>query len=185
MVLATEYPDLKFPKIINVGISGQMPRLGPAVQERCSRSEIRNGSRSPSASTTFGIASTSRTIRRCSRRISENVTKMVDLAQAAACKVILLSPTVIQEDASQEGNKRLLQYVAAEKKIAEEKKCQFVDLHEDVFQRAGQEAGRFKDKWLTADGVHMQPMGDAIMALGILRAVGVPDAKSAGAAASR
>ena len=42
----------------------------------------------------------------------------------------------------------------------------------------------FKGNWLTADGVHMKPMGDAIMALGILRAVGVPDAKTEGAAAA-
>ena len=36
---------------------------------------------------------------------------------------------------------------------------------------------RCKGNWITADGVHMKPMGDAIMALGILRALGVPDAK--------
>jgi hypothetical protein len=38
------------------------------------------------------------------------------------------------------------------------------------------------DKWLTRDGVHMKPMGDALMALGVLRALGVPDAKIAAGA---
>jgi hypothetical protein len=32
-----------------------------------------------------------------------------------------------------------------------------------------------KEKWLTADGVHMKPLGDALMAIGVLRALGVPD----------
>jgi hypothetical protein len=31
--------------------------------------------------------------------------------------------------------------------------------------------------WLTGDGVHMKPLGDGIMAAGVLRALGVPDAK--------
>jgi hypothetical protein len=31
--------------------------------------------------------------------------------------------------------------------------------------------------WLTGDGVHMKPLGDAIMAVGVLRALGVPDEK--------
>ena len=78
----------------------------------------------------------------------------------------------------------MLLYVAAEKKIAEEKKCQFVDLHEMFAQSAGRKPADFKGNWLTADGVHMKPLGDAIMALGILRAVGVPDAKTEGAAAA-
>jgi hypothetical protein len=34
-----------------------------------------------------------------------------------------------------------------------------------------------KGTWLTGDGVHMKPLGDAIMAAGVLRALGVPDAK--------
>ena len=31
--------------------------------------------------------------------------------------------------------------------------------------------------WLTQDGVHMKPLGDAIMAVGVLRGLGVTDAK--------
>jgi hypothetical protein len=32
-----------------------------------------------------------------------------------------------------------------------------------------------KEKWLTTDGVHMSPLGDALMAVGVLRGLGVPD----------
>ncbi|MFI5459771.1 MAG: hypothetical protein ACHRXM_30465 [Isosphaerales bacterium] len=36
-----------------------------------------------------------------------------------------------------------------------------------------------KEKWLTVDGVHMSPFGDALMAIGVLRAMGIPDEKIA------
>jgi lysophospholipase L1-like esterase len=101
------------------------------------------------------------------------------MAQAAGIKVILLTPTVIQEDPSTEGNKRLLKYVEAEKEIAAEKKCQLVDLHE-MFLTALKQKPAAKKTWLTGDGVHMQAPGDGIMALGVLRALGVPDAKLTG-----
>jgi len=183
-VLASEYPDLKIPKIINVGVSGQhaehmAPRFQKDVVDR----------KPQWVTISVGINDVWHRLGqphdpKVLEEYIKNVTKMVDLAQAAHIKVILLSPTIIQEDATQEGNKRLLLYVAAEKKIAEEKKCQFVDLHEDFVKALTKKPADFKGNWLTADGVHMKPMGDAIMALGILRAVGVPDAKTEGAAAA-
>ncbi len=102
---------------------------------------------------------------------------MVDQAQAAGIKVILLTPTVIQEDPKAEGNKRLMMYVEAEKEIAKEKKCQLVDLHEYFLTALAKKPDNVKGNWLTRDGVHMKPPGDAIMATGVLRALGVPDAK--------
>ena len=105
---------------------------------------------------------------------------MVDQAQQAGIKVILLTPTIIQEDPASEGNKRLVQYVEAEKQIAAEKQCQVVDLHGMFLAALKHKPADKKGNWLTADGIHMQPVGDAIMATGILRALGVPDAKIAG-----
>ena len=40
-------------------------------------------------------------------------------------------------------------------------------------QKPAGEAGN----WLTGDGVHTGPRGNAIMAIGVLRAPGVPDEK--------
>jgi len=184
ILLANDYPDLKIPKIINAGIGGQkaedlVPRFKKNVVDR----------KPQWVTLSIGINDVWHRLGKphdpkVLEKYTENVSKMVDMAQEAGIKVILLSPTIIQEDASQEGNKRLLQYVAAEKKIAEEKKCQFVDLHEDFVKALTKKPADFKGNWLTADGVHMKPMGDAIMALGILRAVGVPDAKTTGAAAA-
>jgi lysophospholipase L1-like esterase len=196
MVLASEYPELKLPKIVNVGISGQkaedlLPRFKRDVVDwkpMLNKSDKQAVDRKPKWVTiSIGINDVWHRLGqphdpKVLEKYSENVAKMVDMAQAAGIKVILLSPTVIQEDATQEGNKRLLMYIAAEKKIAEEKKCEFVDLHQMFFDVLAKKPADFKDKWLTRDGVHMQARGDGLMALGILRALGVPDAKSAGAA---
>ena len=107
----------------------------------------------------------------------KNVAAMVDQSQAAGIKVILLTPTLIQEDSSTEGNKRLVYYVEAEKQIAAEKKCQLVDLHGMFLAALAKKPAQEKGNWLTGDGVHMKPLGDAMMAAGVLRALGVPDAK--------
>ena len=75
---------------------------------------------------------------------------------------------MIEENVNSEGNKRLLLYVEAEKQIAAEKKCQIVDLH-GLFRTAlKQKPADEKGNWLTGDGVHMKPLGDAIMAAGAL-----------------
>jgi lysophospholipase L1-like esterase len=176
-VLATQYQGLKAPKIINVGISGQK------AEDLVKRFDHDVVQKKPQWVTlSIGINDVWHRLGKphdpkVLEAYKDNVSKMVDMAQAAGIKVILLSPTVIQEDASAEGNKRLTAYVAAEKQIAAEKKCQFVDLHQMFIDLLAKKPSDVKGNWLTRDGVHMQPMGDALMALGILRALGVPDEK--------
>jgi acyl-CoA thioesterase I len=114
----------------------------------------------------------------------QNVAKMVDQAQKAGIRVILLTPTLIGEDPNTEANKRLVFFVKAEKQIAAEKKCQIVDLHA-MFLKALKKKPADNKTWLTSDGVHMNPPGDAIMAVGVLRALGVPDKKIAASKAAR
>ena len=91
--------------------------------------------------------------------------------------MIILTPSVIQEDPESEGNKRLTLYIDAEKKIAAEKKATFVDLHQMFLDALAKKPADQKGNWLTGDGVHNAPRGDAIFALGVLRALGVPDEK--------
>ena len=178
-VLAQQFPDLKLPKVINKGISGQkaedlvkrfdkdVVKLKPAVVTlSIGINDVWHRLKPPHDAQILAA-------------YKENVAKMVDQAQEAGIKVILLAPTVIQEDPSTEGNKRLVQYVEAEKQIAAEKKCQFVDLHGMFLKALKQKPAEEKGNWLTGDGVHMKPLGDAVMAIGVLRALGVPDAKIA------
>jgi len=108
----------------------------------------------------------------------ENITKLVEMAQRAGIHVILLAPTIIQEDPKAEGNLRLASYALAMGMVAYSHKCQFVNLRM-MFLRALENRPAETKRWLTMDGVHMKPLGSAIMAVGVLRALGVPDAKTA------
>lgn len=178
-VFAQQFPDLKLPKIINAGVSGHKA-------ENCiARFQKDVLDKKPNVLTlNIGINDVWHRLKaphdpNVLATYKENVGKMIDQAQAAGIKVILLTPTVIQEDAAAEGQKRLALYVNAMKEIAAEKKCGFVDLHQMFLDALGKKPADFKGNWLTGDGVHMKPLGNAIMALAALRGMGVPDFKSA------
>jgi lysophospholipase L1-like esterase len=176
-VLAQQYPDLKIPKVVNKGIGGQK------AEDLIKRFDKDVVQQKPTFVTiSIGINDVWHRLKnphdeKILATYKENVAQMVDEAQRAGIKVILLTPTVIQENADAEGNKRLVMYVEAEKQIAAEKKCQLVDLHAMFLAALKQKPADQKGNWLTGDGVHMKPLGDGIMATGVLRALGVPDAK--------
>ncbi len=180
-VLARRYPELKLPPIVNVGISGQkaedlilrfqkdvIDRKPAVVTISIGINDVWHRAGQPHAP--HVLAS-----------YWANVAKMVDLAERAGIRVILLTPTVIHEDPKGSENKRLRIYVEAEKQIARERKCILVDLHQMFLTVLGKRPAdvRNKEKWLTSDGVHMSPIGDALMAIGVLRGLGVPDEKIA------
>jgi lysophospholipase L1-like esterase len=177
-VFAQQYPGLKIPRVVNKGISGQK------AEDLVKRFDADVVQLKPAFVTiSIGINDVWHRLgkphdEKVLADYQENVAKMVADAQQAGIKVILLTPTVIQEEPGTEGNQRLAMYVAAEKKIAAEKKCQLVDLH-GMFLTALKQKPAGQKSWLTGDGVHMKPLGDAAMALGVLRALGVPDAKIA------
>ena len=183
-MLAQQYPELKIPKVVNKGIGGQkaedlvrrfdsdVVKLKPAfVTISIGINDVWHRLDKPHDAKILAA-------------YKENVAKMVDQAQKAGIQVILLTPTVIQENPNAEGNKRLAAYVKAEKQIAAEKKCQIVDLH-GMFLKALKKKPAGPANWLTSDGVHMNPRGDAIMAIGVLRALGVPDKKIAASEAAK
>lgn len=178
-VFAQQYPELKIQKVVNKGIGGQK------AEDLIKRFQKDVVDQKPAFVTiSIGINDVWHRLNaphddQVLAKYKENVAKMVDLAQAAGIKVILIAPTVIQENATAEGNKRLTMYVAAEKEIAADKKCQFVDLHQMFLDALAKKPADVKGNWLTGDGVHMKPAGDAIMALGVLRALGIPDEKTA------
>lgn len=183
VVLAQQYPALKLPKIVNVGISGQK------AEDLVKRFEKDVVSRKPAVVTlSIGINDVWHRLKdphdpQVLVNYKENVSKMVDQAQAAGIKVVLLTPTVIQEDPQSEGNQRLKMYVEAMQQIAAEKKCRMVNLHQTFLEVLGKKpealGANAKGLVLTTDGVHMIPAGDALMAIGVLRGLGVPDDKVA------
>lgn len=180
-VFDQQYADLKIPKIINVGISGQK------AEDLVKRFEKDVISRKPAVVTlSIGINDVWHRIdkphdEKVLEAYLRNVESMVKAAQDARIRVLLVSPTVIEEDPKAEGNVRLAKYIAAGKEIAKRNRCEYVDLHALFLKAVAENARRNPEqkgkRFLTGDGVHMLPPGDTLMAAGILRAMGVPDEK--------
>ena len=109
----------------------------------------------------------------------KNITEIVDKTQAVGIKVMILTSTMIGEEAQTDNNKKLAEYNAFLRKLATEKKCLLADLNADM-QAAIKPAaagGKQVDRQLTSDGVHMGPLGDRLMAQGILKAFGLSEAQ--------
>ncbi len=107
----------------------------------------------------------------------EKLISMINAAQAAKVKVVLLAPTLIYERLDSNENKRLHIYLDEMKRVASETRCTFVDLNkpfEEIIARYQKYAGRSANL-LTSDGVHMNGAGNRIMAYTILRGLGVKD----------
>ena len=105
-----------------------------------------------------------------------NIMDIVDRAQAAGIRVMILTATMISESAKAESNQKLADYNAFLLTLAAEKKCLLADLNA-AMQKAVEE-GRAKGQagnLLTTDGVHMNLAGNQVMAVGVLRAFGLTD----------
>jgi lysophospholipase L1-like esterase len=104
----------------------------------------------------------------------ENITAIIDRAQAAGVKVVVLTSTMITENPAEQNNQRLTAYNDFLRQIAQVKGCPLADLNalmqtiisDDTKAAGGKAPGNF----VTADGVHMNPLGNEMMALGVLRA---------------
>ena len=103
----------------------------------------------------------------------KNITEIVTRAQAAGVKVMILTSTMIREDQSNALNQKLLPYNAFLRQLAREKKCLLADLNTDM-QEALKKFPKDAPKGnkLTRDGVHMNALGNVMMAKGVLKAFG-------------
>ena len=171
-ILNANYPELK-PVIINTGVSGQKAEnMEPRFEK-----DMKLAEKPAFTFISVGINDVWHRVGAPHQQAvldtcKANVIKMVDKAQAAGAQVVLLTPTLIQEDVKNEGNIRLDMYVAAMKDIATEKKCKIIDLHAMFINALNTKPAGMR---ITGDGVHMNAYGDAIMAIGVLRALGVSD----------
>ena len=107
----------------------------------------------------------------------KNITEIVDKAQAAGIQVMILTSTMINEDARNDTNQKLAPYNVFLRKLAADKKCLLADLNADMQAaiKPAAEGGKRVNLQLTSDGVHMGPLGDRLMAHGILRAFGLSE----------
>ncbi|MFT5881759.1 MAG: lysophospholipase L1-like esterase [Crocinitomicaceae bacterium] len=102
-----------------------------------------------------------------------NITKIVDQCQAADIKVMLLTSTMIKEDQTNEKNQTLKGYNDFLIELAKEKKCLIADLNADMQAIIAASEDKKGGKLLTRDGVHMNAMGNKMMATGLLKAFGL------------
>lgn len=123
----------------------------------------------------------------------KNITAIIDKAQAAGIKVMVLTSTMIGEDPSKELNQMMIPYNDFLRQIAKEKGCLLADLNADMqaqLKTIPDVPGKPKtfgsffyggdvQNKLTTDGCHMNAEGNKMMARGVLRAFGLTDAQLA------
>ena len=123
----------------------------------------------------------------------KNITAIIDKAQAAGIKVMVLTSTMIGEDPSKELNQMMIPYNDFLRQIAKEKGCMVADLNADMqaqLRTIPDVPGKPKtfgsyfyggdvQNKLTTDGCHMNAEGNKMMARGVLRAFGLTEAQLA------
>lgn len=107
----------------------------------------------------------------------KNITEIIDKAQAAKVKVIILTSTMIGEETNNAENQKLAAYNDFLRALAKEKKCYLADLNADMqaalIEAAKTEQKSAKGTYLTSDGVHMVLAGNLMMAEGVLKGLGL------------
>lgn len=102
----------------------------------------------------------------------KNITEIVDKAQAAGVKVIILTSTMIKEDQSNELNQKLQGYNGFLKQLSKERRCRLADLNALMQETIKTLEKDSRGNTVTTDGVHMNSAGNMMMAKGVLEAMG-------------
>jgi lysophospholipase L1-like esterase len=113
----------------------------------------------------------------------KNITKIVNQAEMAGVRVVILTATVIREDLGNAENAKLAPYNDFLRGLAKEKTLALADLNA-LFQERIKAANQPGKNVFTVDGVHMNTEGNKIMARGVLQAFGLNAAQIAKAEAA-
>ncbi len=107
----------------------------------------------------------------------EKLISMILAAQKAGIRVVLLSPTPIYEDPDNPENRRLTQYIETMREVASQNNCLFINLNIPLTEviRVYQKHAGMMQNVVTYDGVHLNKIGNRIIAYTILRSLGIPD----------
>lgn len=110
----------------------------------------------------------------------KNITEIVDRAEKAGTKVVILTATLIGSKTDDELNTKAKPYNAFLRELAAQRNLPLADLSAAMIEAQGPNGEKAT---LTADGVHMNYAGDKMMALGVLKAFGLDEAQLAKAEA--
>jgi lysophospholipase L1-like esterase len=105
-----------------------------------------------------------------------NITDIVDRCEKAGVKVIILTSTQIRLPLDNAENTKLAAYNAFLRELAKERGLPLADLNADMAGAQKALAAAGSKSPLTTDGVHMNHLGNLMMARGVLRAFGLEDA---------
>ena len=117
----------------------------------------------------------------------KNITEIVERAQRAGVRVCVMTATMIREAPDNEANRKLAAYNDFLRKLAQEKKCLLADCNDAMQKSLAEIKAKYpglQSNILTADGVHMNALGNAVMARCILRTLGLEESELAKAEAS-
>lgn len=106
----------------------------------------------------------------------KNITAIIDQATAAGVKPVMLTATVIQENLASKENGLLAPYNNFLRQLAKEKNVPMADLFA-MFEERIKAENKPNVKVLTSDGVHMNGEGNKLMAIGVLKALGLNEAE--------
>jgi len=106
----------------------------------------------------------------------KNISTIVEKAQAQGINVIILTATPIGED-DNANNQKLADYNEFLRTLAKKHHFLLADLSEDFKNVLGKLSTHKDSRYLTVDGVHMNPEGNVLMAKGCLRAFGLSEAQ--------
>jgi lysophospholipase L1-like esterase len=104
----------------------------------------------------------------------KNITEIIDRATAAGARPVILTATVIKEDLGGDLNQKIAPYNDFLRTLASEKKVLLADLN-SMFHEAIKAANKPGTNILTGDGVHMNPQGNQLIAIGVLQAFGLDE----------
>lgn len=92
---------------------------------------------------------------------------LTQVKEKTNAKIILMEPTVIDEDVESKGNQLLVAYVEAVHRLREKYDAVLVPTHEAFIEYLKADTG----KKLTTDGVHMNSAGNMLMAVTWIKAM--------------
>lgn len=108
------------------------------------------------------------------------MTNIVDKAQAAGIKVVLLTPSMTGEDTwiTNANNIKLIPFLDVVRNLAKEKNCILVDINAEMHKIFDEHNSKLdpaapKHLYITVDGTHMSPVGNQMFARCILTAFGL------------
>lgn len=86
---------------------------------------------------------------------------LIKVQERTEARLIVMEPTIIEEDIYSEGNQKLKEYVKITQKLSKEFQAVHIPLHETFIHYIKENLG----VTLTTDGVHMNPLGRMLMAV--------------------